>query len=397
MRTLNRYDRAALLVARVFSILFAVLLAWASLVTVAVHVVFRGVVTAFGEMAFTQSRMAICNAGYSPASNTTGNLPQTQAVYYEKTFIENLKAETPFVKQTRRMEMPENSGNQLALYEMVQLGANTQQAAEGVVGSGITVQVIQNRTTMGNYADYLNYSKFALQLAIDPALENGAKELGYRLARTLSNLVRFTADGYSAIDASVNEQNAFNVPFNKSNITSAIASLSGRNVKALTPGRYGGIIHPFGVGDTLNDTTYNSLSDILKHTIEGQHKMQELPSSDDGMAPVIDWAGCRFMTSTEVTMTPNYLGHAGVTALRTYIFGENGIITVSLGKKEGAQVGDGDWRNLKMYTKRYDDVSVSDPAGMIGGSTAYNVNFVPTVVPDTTGRIRTIDAPSNIS
>lgn len=397
MKELTGLDRAVLRTARIFAIICTILMAWGSMVMVLPRVILRAVVVTIGEFAWSQTQNSVYCSGYSPASNTTGNLPQTQAIYYEKTFIENLKAETPFVKMTRRMEQPENSGNTLSLYEMVQLGANTQQAAEGVVGSGITVQVLNNLTRIGNYADYLNYSKFSLQLAIDPALENGAKELGYRLARTLSNLVRFTADGLSAVDASVNEQNAFNVPFGKSNITTAISSLSGRNVKALTPGRYGGVIHPFAVGDTLNDTTNNSLTDVLKHTIEGQLKMEELPSSDDGMAPVVDWAGCRFMTSTEVTTTPNYLGHSGVTAFRTYIFGENGVITVSLGKKEGAQVGDGDWRNLKMYTKRYDDVSVSDPAGMIGGSTAYNVNFVPTVVPDTTGRVRTIDAPSNIS
>jgi hypothetical protein len=396
MKQLNRLDRASLFLAHVFTVCIGILLMLASTIIIACQVVARAAIVSIGQLAYEQTRQAVFNAGYSPASNTTGNLPQTQAIYYEKTFIDNLKAETPFLKLSTRMEMPEHSGNQLALYEMQTMGANPVQAAEGVVGSGKTVSVLSNLTKIGNYADYLNYSKFSLQLAIDPALDNGAKELAYALARTLSLLTRTTADGLSAVDSSVNEQNAYNVPFGKSNITSAIASLGGRNVKTFEGGRFRGAIHNFAVGDALNDTSNNSLTDILKHTIEGQMKLEELPTGDDS-AQVIEWAGCSFFPTTEVTMTPNYLGHSGVTALRTYIFGKNGVLTVSLGKKEGAQVGDGDWRNLKMYTKRYDDVSESDPAGMIGGSTAYNVNFVPSVVPDNVGRLRTIDAPSNIS
>lgn len=396
MRQLTSLDRAVLRTARVFAFIASMILAFGSMVMVLPRIVFRAVVVTIGQFAWAQSQTCCFNTGYSPSSNNTSNLPQSQAIFYEKTFIDNLKAETPFIKCSKRMEMPENSGNTLSLFMYQTLGANIAQAAEGVVGSGITIQVLNNLSKIGNFADYLNYSKFSLQLAIDPALENGAKELGYRLARTLSNLVRFTADGMNAVDASVNVQNAFNVPFAKNNITSAIASLGGRNVKPFAGGRYRGVIHNFCVGDTLNDTTNNSLTDVLKHTIEGQMKLEELPTGEDS-AQVIEWAGCSFFPSTEVTITPNYLAHAGVNAFRTYIFGENGVLTVSLGKKEGAQVGDGDWRNLKMYTKKYDEVSVSDAAGMIGGSTAYNVNFVPTVVPDTTGRLRTIDAPSNIS
>lgn len=390
------FDRAVLITARVFAVIFSIILAFGSFVMVLPRVIFRALVVSIGEFAWSQSQVSVFNTGYSPASNNTGNLPQSQAIYYEKTFIDNLKAETPFVKCTKRIEMPENAGNTLALFMYQTFGANVVQAAEGVVGSGITISVLSNQTKIGNFADYLNYSKFSLQLAIDPALENGSKELGYRLARSLSNLVRFTADGMNIIDSSVNEQNAFTVPFGKNNITTAIASLGGRNVKPFTGGRFRGVIHNFAVGDTLNDSSNNSLTDVLKHTIEGQMKLEELPTGEDS-AQVIEWAGCSFFPSTEVTMTPNYLGHSGVTALRTYIFGENGVLTVSLGKKEGAQIGDGDWRNLKMYTKKYDDVSVSDAAGMIGGSTAYNVNFVPAVVPDVVGRLRTIDAPSNIS
>lgn len=336
-------------------------------------------------------------AGYSPASNQTSNLTQTQVNYYDRNFVDNLKAETPQLRCCERRPLPENSGNVLNLFEYVAFGPDLSQAPEGTVQSGETINVLTDKIAIGNYADYLNYSRFSMQLAIDPALDNGGKELAYQAALTLAYLVKNTTDALSVIDSSVAEQNAFNVPFNKNNITSAVASLRGRNVKAFSEGEFCGIIPPFAWGDTLNDASNNSLTDVLKRTKEGQDELRELPSGDGGMVQVMHWAGVRFYESTITTLTANYLGHSGVTAYRTYIYGKDAVITVSLGAKENTEIGDGDWRNLKVITKRYDDASVSDPAMMIGGSTAYNFNFATGVVPDTVGRARYIDAPTLIT
>jgi hypothetical protein len=349
------------------------------------------------EEALGLATRAQFGAGYSPASNMTSNLTQTQVTYYDKNFIANLKAETPHLRCVERRPLPENSGNTLKLFEYVSFGPDLSQAPEGTVQSGETINVLSDNIVIGNYADYLNYSRFSMQLAIDPVLENGSKELAYQAALTVAYLIKNTTDALSVIDSSVAEQNAYNVPFNKNNITSAVASLRQRNVKAMEGGEFCGIIPPFAWGDTLNDAANNSLTDVLKRTAEGTDALKELPSGDGGQVTVMHWAGVRFYESSIVTQTPNYLGHSGVTAYRTYIYGKDAVITVSLGAKEGTDLGDGDWRNLKVITKRYDDASVSDPAMMIGGSTAYNFNFATGVVPDTTGRARYIDAPTLIS
>jgi N4-gp56 family major capsid protein len=336
-------------------------------------------------------------AGYSPASNLTSNLTQTQVNYYDKNFVENLKAETPHYRCVARRPLPENSGNTLNLFEYVPFGPDLSQAPEGTVQSGETINVLTDKIVIGNYADYLNYSRFSLQLAIDPALENGGKELAYQCALTIAYLIQNTTDALSTIDPSVAQQNAYNIPFNKNNITSAVASLRQRNVKPVEGGEFCGIIAPFCWGDTLNDAANNSLTDVLKRTPEGQDALKELPSGEGGEIQVMHWAGVRFYESSIVKQTPNYLAHAGVTAFRTYIYGKDGVITISMGAKENTDIGDGDWRNLKVITKRYDDASVSDPAMMIGGSCAYNLNFAVGVVPDTTGRVRYIDAPTLIT
>ena len=352
-------------------------------------------------IAFTctnDARQAVCGTGYSPSSMNTGNLPQSLVNHYDNKFIKNLKANTPYIRCSERRELPENSGVNNVLFMYQPFGANTSQAAEGTVGSGIVITVLTNQSTIGNYADYINYSRLSLQTAIDPALENGAEEMSYRLALTVSTLAKNTADGASNIDASVAIQNAFNVPLAKNNITTAVASLRGRNVMTMDSGKMCGVMHPFAWGDLLNDNTNNSFTDILKHTIEGQMKLEELPGNEDGDSiDVIDLAGVTWYESTLVTITQNYKGNAGVTAYRTYIFGQDGLITISLGKEQG--FGDGRRQNLKMITNRYGlrDGTVADPVGMIAGSSGYNVNFVSTLPPDPTMRLRWIDAPSSIT
>ncbi|HET6220183.1 MAG TPA: hypothetical protein VFE27_24355 [Acidobacteriaceae bacterium] len=347
-----------------------------------------------GNALATQTQLG---AGYSPASNNTSNLTQTQVNYYDKNFVENLKAETPHYRCVERRPLPENSGNTLNLFEYVAFGPDLAQAPEGTVTAGETINILTDKIVIGNYADYLNYSRFSMQLAIDPALENGGKELAYQCAQTVAYLIKNTTDGLNVIDASVSVQNAFNVPFNKNNITSAVASLRGRNVKPMEEGKFCGLITPFAWGDALNDAANNSFTDILKRHMEGVDLLKELPGGEGEYVEALEWAGVRFYETTIVKQTLNYLGNAGVTAFRTYIYGKDAVISISMGAKEMTELGDGDWRNLKVITKRYDDASVSDPAMMIGGSTAYNFNFAVGVVPDTVGRARYIDAPTLIS
>jgi N4-gp56 family major capsid protein len=357
----------------------------------------QGIVIAF---TCTNDGMPQFSAGYSPSSMNTGNLPQSLVNHYDNKFIDNLKTETPYIRCSSRRELPENSGVNNVLFMYNTFGANTTQAAEGTVGSGIVITVASNQSTIGNYADYINYSRLSMQTAIDPALENGAVEMSYRLALSLSTLAKNTADGTVNIDSSVAIENAYNVPLAKNNITTAVASLRGRNVRAMANGKLCGVIHDFAWGDLMNDNTNNSFTDILKHTIEGQMKLEELPGGPNDEADnmeVISLAGVDWYATSLVTITQNYEGHSGVTAYRTYIFGKDAIITISLGKEQG--FGDGRMRNLKMITNRYGlrDATVADPVGMIAGSSGYNVNFVSTVPPDTTMRLRYIDAPSAIS
>lgn len=338
-------------------------------------------------------------AGYNPASVTVSNLPQAASViHYDKEFIKNLKANTPFLRITARRALPQNAGIGYRMFEYGLFGANLAQQAEGTVGSGITPTVLNTTPIIGQYADYANVSDMALETTIDPLLENLDKEMAYRLALSASTIVRNTFDGLIALDASVNIQKAASTPCVIGDFVSACQAMRGRNIKPFDAGtnRFVGVIHPFVVGDIRNDSANNSLADIYKHTTEGLDRLMELPDGGDGNVQVLDFGGFRFHESSIVTTTANYKG-SGALGYRTYIAGEEAVITISLGAKGNSQIGEGDWHNLKLKINRYDGSYPSDPAGVIGGSVAYNVKLTTSAPPDNVGRARLIDANSNIS
>jgi hypothetical protein len=118
----------------------------------------------------------------------------------------------------------------------VPLAANTTQTNEGTVGSSITVSVLNTTATIGEYADYANFSSLSLATAIDSTVENVARELAYRLGESLSGLVRATADGASSVDSSVLVQlgatstTSF-TSLSLNQIRNAVQSLAGRSVR----------------------------------------------------------------------------------------------------------------------------------------------------------------------
>lgn len=341
---------------------------------------------------------------YTPASNLQSNLPQSTVKYYDKKFRENLKAQTPFVACSERLDLPPKSGNQYEMFMYVPLVANTTQVGEGTVGGGIAVSVLTNTATIGEYADYANFSSLSLATAIDNTVENVAREMAYRLGESLSGIVRATADGANGIDSSVLTQLAASstsvfTTLTLAQIRNSVQSLAGRSVRPFDEASksFCGVIHPFAIGDVLSDTTTNNPIDILKRTPVGLERMEDLVSVD--LTEMIEFptSGVHFFQSNQVTSTANYKNITGLTALRTYIFGRDGIFSIKLGYQGDTEFGDGEWQNITCNIVQNAEPSVADPEGLIPGWTSYRVHFTTSLGPDTTIRIREIDAASAIS
>lgn len=340
---------------------------------------------------------------YSPTSGLVSNLPQSQATYFDRDFIQNLKQNTPFYRCVERRELPPQSGQNHRLYMYAPglgIAFNISQASEGTVTSGLAPAVSTDSAVIGQYADYVNVSDYALETTIDPCVENLEREMCYRLAGTISTLVRNVANGAVAIDSTVSQPKASGSVLTRADLTAITQELRQRSVLPFDQGagRFIGVVSPLSIGDALNDTTAGGFTDIYKRTSEGLDRLLDLPGGDgkDHVVPVLEFGGMRFYESPLVTQTANYASGTA-TAYRTYLFGHQAVIGISLGAKENHQIGEGDWSNMKVWIMKPTEPSVGDPTRVIGGWTSYNVKLVFTLPPDTTGRLRFIDATSNLS
>lgn len=325
---------------------------------------------------------------FSPASIlTSGALPNLVAIYYERQAIPNLKAQTPFLSMTKQKPLPMKSGNQIQFFTYALLGSNTNQSAEGTVGSPISESSTKIVATIGQYADFINSSDLAMDVAIDDPslLQNLATELNYRLALTLNTLTQLTSDAAVGVDASVNILLANGSYLTANNIRTAVQQLAGVNARPLSKdGYYGGIIHPFVVHDVFNDISFNGLTDILKRGSDA-NKLFGPISNDEA----IEFAGVRFKQTTTApssTISSN-------TYYNTYLYADDALFSVFLGKNPE----NGEKNYHLMVQEAPQSGSVSDPARQIGGWVSYNVKFTNTLRPGSTMVMRRLQSETSSS
>ena len=205
--------------------------------------------------------------------------------------------------------------------------------------------------------DFANFSSLSLATAIDNTVENVGREMSYRLGESLSALVRATADGANAIDSSVLVQLAASstssfTALSLSQIRNSVQSLAGRSVRPFDEASkaFCGVIHPFALGDVLADNSNDAPLDMLKHTPVGLARMEELVSVDLTEVIELPSSGVHFFQTNLVTSTANYKSVSGLTALRTYIFGRDGIFSINLGAQGDTGFGDGNYQNINLVS-----------------------------------------------
>jgi hypothetical protein len=338
---------------------------------------------------------AFCD-GFSPASMTSGNMPQAAfSTFYNKNFLENLKAKLIMMRMTTRLPMPAKSGQIYRNFMWPVFPANTQEQAEGTVGTGISTTANFQDYVLGQWADYLNISDKALVTSISDDMIALRREMAYRLGLSVDDLIMAIFDYLRILDPKTANLDATTAApnFTKAMIEQAPFSLRGQNVSELDTGYFGGKIHPFFVGDLVAlDTSNNSIVDIWKHTAEGQMKLSELPDPEDGDSiRIIELFGVHWMASTNCTQTPNWKA-TGNTAIRTYCAGRDAVITIKLNRENRTDVDDGNYKNMKLWMGEYQMGNQADPPGVIGGGVSYNAILAFGPPPDTTSRARCWDA-----
>lgn len=337
--------------------------------------------------------------GFSTTSMQSGNTPQAAlTTHYNKNFTENLKAKTVMLRMCTRYSMPEKAGQVWRQFMIQPLNANTTQTTEGTVGSGISVAINYQDYQLGQWADFLNISDKAFITSISDDLMMYEREMAYRLALSIDDLVMAQFDYLRTLDSKTANQDCLtgNYQLTKQQIEQVPYSLMGQNVMPMDRGYFCGKIHPFFVADLMAlDNSNNSVVDILKHTPEGQLKLEELPDGPEGdEVGIINLAGGRWMMSTNCTTstTSPVAVASGQTSVRTYIAGKDAVIAIKLERADRTKIDDGSYKNMTLWRGEYKAGSVADPAGVIGAGTSYNVILAFGVPPDTTSRARCFDA-----
>jgi len=330
----------------------------------------------------------VFGAGPSPTSMQSANMPQaSQTIHYDNKFFKNLKANLVMLLLCTMREMPAHAGQAYRAFMYNTLGPNTTQQTEGTVGTGISLTVNFVNYVMGQWADYVNFSDFVMDTTIDPALENVEREMAYRFAESIQALVRAQFDYLRTLDSKTGTYDATTTPyyFTKSQLEQNVASLGIQNVLPIQDRKYHGVIHNAFIGDLYIDSTNNSIVDIMKHTDDGLRRLEELADGDE--CDVINLFGARWMTSTQVTQSPNWQG-SGQTALYTYLAGEDAVVAVKMDRPDRTKLGDGNWKNIQLWRGNYDKPSAFDSAGVIKAGTSYNWIGAFGPPPDTTSRAR---------
>ena len=307
---------------------------------------------------------------------TNANLTNTQAVYYDSLAIDAFFANLGFHTLTTPRDLPLHRGKTIQLFSYalapfisgVTAGNQPGTATEGTVGSGLVPTAPDVQAVIGQYVDYITVSDLALDVAIDPMLENLNKMMGYRGSLIVGSIAQMEFDAACSIDTTTVVDIADGSYLNASAIRNAAGSLFGRNVRPFADGKLHGIMSPYVAADLFNDTTYNGVTDILKRSVEGQKLIQE-GWGEGHDYEVIDFAGTQWISSTNVPLTSG-VPITGKSAYSCYLAGLDAVFGVKLG---GSDVPEG--RNFKAEIKTF-AASAADPAGVIPGAVSFNLKYV---------------------
>lgn len=331
--------------------------------------------------------------GASPTSQQTGNMPQAGlTVHYNKQFMKWLAANLFMYRMCTHMTQPAKSGLTFRNFMLQPVGPDLVPQTQGTVRSPVFVSCNFRDIVLGQWANFLNFSDFTFMTSISDDLMNYRKMLAYMLGQTYDDLIMANFDYLGTLDANTNNQDSLVGPlyaFTKQIIEQMPASLSQAKVRPMPQaGRYIGKILPAFIGDmTALDNTNNSIIDMLKHTGEGQTKLEELTDEDEGEKSVgiLRLFGGDWFPSTNCTAYPNWQG-SGLTAYSTYLAGEDAMVRVTLESARHTNPGV-KWENLDLWAGEYAR-SAYDGAGVIAAGTSYNMISGIGPSPDNTSRAR---------
>jgi N4-gp56 family major capsid protein len=292
----------------------------------------------------------------SPASviTSTGSIAHGATVFYDRVAMDNVKKARRFYSLCEKRRLPKASGLTSQLFRYIPFAANTTAGTQGTIGTGIAPTTETVSVTVSQYFDFVNFSDLYLDVIIDDSLAATAGELGYRAGLTVDTLIRLEFDAGSATTSTA---------LVGSNLTAAdyrkmSQLLRGTDVRPAQGSDFMSLGHPYVLYDMIADTGTGGFLDVTKYTDANAPRLFE----GDELGKI---NGVRIGQSTNVGIS----GTGTTTKYWVYVVGQGAVAAVNLGDDD---VADGENAAVSVMKHSKDK---SDPAGVIGGSCAYNFRF----------------------
>lgn len=319
-----------------------------------------------------------------PAGVTTlsPSIKHQQQVYYDSVAVENFKANTPYFTICNLRPLQQRVGRTLQLFGYVPYGPGVKTNSEGISsGPSLGLSSIPNQIFLDQFTDHISFSDVSVATLIDPAVQNGSKELSYRGALTVNQVIISNVDVLcsSGVDSRIAIDLLDNEFLNSSVIRRCEFSLDGINAQRRAGGMYVGIGSPLAFYDLFQDNTAGSVTDVIKRT-EGGAEL--LKSGSKGNYNVVDWAGIRLVRTTTAPTYSNFPS-AGKTGFGTHIFGDEAFFASTLANGKLGQLPKD--KNFTVTTTYFTEPTPDNPVLQIAASCGYNFLFGVAPRPNTNG------------
>lgn len=321
---------------------------------------------------------------YAPASNktTTASLAHFAAQWYDREGLDVLRATTIFDRLHEIRDIPRRNGKTVQWFRYGTFGSNTTAHPEGEVGTGLELTSTTVSATVSQYVDWLSFSDLVVATAIDDIVANGVRELSYRAALTVDDIIKAEVDS-AAASIDVTPQGEF---FSSKDLAKVAHLLAGDNTRAMSNGYFPCLAHPYVTYDLLHDPVVGSIQDLTKR---GNQVGQNLQTRNE-RGLVARFSNVEVFQTTQVTKvtgSPN--------KWRAYFAGRGGLGFTSISGMSPSRVRDALNERFRIMVRRY-GVDKSDPAGVISATASYNFTAVSKILDTNPYRLRKIDLPSSI-
>lgn len=255
----------------------------------------------------------------------SSNLNSAVATYYDKQFLDWLKADLFFDQMAQKKKLPKNAGTVVQFQRYDVFSANTSALTEATVPSGLSMTSTTITATPLQYGDYIALSDRIMVEAIDPIIENAQELLAYRAALSMDTIIRNTLHGAvtSQFAAGAVSEVTTSAVMIAAELRKAVRTLKSAKVKPFAGGEFKAIIDPHQSYDLMSETATGGFLDITKYT-----------SADPSLRGEIGkmW-GVRLMESPNIQTGT---GASSAVTYRGYVFGQGayGIVDIeSMGLK----------------------------------------------------------------